>query len=282
MKEIRDLKVICEDSFELSATLFIPDQLKASVMIGPATGIKQTFYRSFAMHLAKNGFGVITFDNRGIGLSRKGDLHRISLIHWGQQDMTAILNTLKENFPGTACHLIGHSAGGQLLGLMENALEIKSMFNFASSSGSLRNMKYPYKLKASFYLNFFIPVNILIFGRTNSQWVGMGEPLPKKVASQWSKWCNGEGYVKTDFGKAIAKHLYDDISIPTLWLHATDDDIANTKNVEDMIKVYSKIDSKIMALDPDQLGYPDIGHMKFFSSKKKELWSKAVNWLNKN
>lgn len=44
-----DIKIKCADGFQLSGTLYQPAQLKAAVMIAPATGIRKTFYHSFAM-----------------------------------------------------------------------------------------------------------------------------------------------------------------------------------------------------------------------------------------
>jgi len=186
------------------------------------------------------------------------------------------------SFPNTTYHLVGHSAGGQLLGLMPNAARIKSMFNFASSSGNISNMPYPFKISAVFFLVFFIPFSNFLFGRANSQWVGMGEPLPKKLASQWKKWCQGSGYVATDFGDAIQDHLYDDLDLPSFWLHASDDGIANDANVRDMVRVYSKTKYEIKSLDPKELGLKQLGHMGFFSAKNKGLWKYALDWLEKN
>jgi predicted alpha/beta hydrolase len=282
--EIKFTKINCEDGFELTVTIYFPKTYKAAVIIAPATGIKRTFYNSFASFLAENGYGVICFDNRGIGDSKQGNINNgnASLINWGQQDMTAVLNQLKVEFPNTTYHLIGHSAGGQLVGLMKNAEELASMLNFASSSGSLRNMRFPFTIQAQFFLNFFIPANNFFFGKTYSQWVGMGEPLPKMVAKQWSKWCNGTGYVATTFGKEIMEHLYDNINIPSKWLFATDDNIANQANVKDMVRVYSKTKAEIVALNPTEYGFKEIGHMKFFSSKYSILWKMALDWLHQH
>jgi len=275
---------MCADGHPLAATLYAPAALKAAVMIAPATGIKRGFYNAFATHLAENGYGVICFDNRGIGDSQQGPIRhsKASLVAWGQQDMPAALRTLQHHFPATTYHLVGHSAGGQLLGLMENGKAIASMFIFAASSGSLRNMHLPFSVKPKFFLNVFIPMNNALLGHTRSHWVGMGEPLPKMVAAQWTKWCNGQGYVATDFGKAIPHHHnhFADIAIPSKWLHATDDDIANYANVQDMIRVYAKTDAHIVTLDPKALGYKEIGHMKFFSSKYNRLWNHATEWLD--
>ncbi len=280
----KDILIKCEDNFDLTATIYKPLSTKGAILIAPATGIKRRFYNSFATFLAQNGYGVICFENRGIGDSKKGSINDInaSLINWGRLDMTAALEMLKMSFPKQEYHLIGHSAGGQLVGLMNNGTEIKSMFNFASSSGSLHYMTYPFKLTALFFLNFFIPISNFLFRRTNSQWVGMGEPLPKLVAKQWKKWCNGKGYVETDFGDEINDHFYDQLEFPSMWLHAKDDGIANYKNVKDMTRVYTRSKIEIMSIDPKELGLTQLGHMGFFSSKNKNLWKFTLDWLDKN
>jgi len=278
------IKIECEDGFKLSGKLFKPKKISSSVMIAPATGIKKEFYSAFANYLAENGFATLTFDNRGIGESKGNSINssNASLTNWGKLDMTAALEYLKSEIPNTEYHLIGHSAGGQLVGLMKNAKEIKSIFNFGSSSGSLQYSKYPFKLKSSFWLNFYIPLSNLIFGHTKSQWVGMGEPLPKNVGKEWTKWCNGKGYVKVDLDTKIKEHLYNELSFNTLWVHAKDDEIANYENVKDMIRVHPNIKSTILTLSPKEYGFKDIGHMKFFRKGKKELWSLATKWLNEN
>ena len=274
--------IICDDKVTLAATLFQPVKpLKGAVLIGPATGIKQQFYASFARYLAQSGYGVLTFDNRGIGQSLHGKIKHseATLQCWGEKDMPAALEQLKREFPNTRYHLIGHSAGGQLFGLMPNANDISSVFNFASSSGRLKNMKLSYKFPAHFFMNFFIPVSNLLFGHTKSQWVGMGEPLPKQVARQWQIWCNGQGYVKTTFGKTVHQHWYDELTMPSMWVNAVDDQIAINENVADMVSVFTQLPAETKTLNAADHGLKEIGHMKFFSRQSQQLWSLATDWL---
>lgn len=280
--QISDIQIRCSDGFQLAGRLFTPKSTKAAVLTAPATGIKKEFYQSFAKFLSENGYAVLIFDNRGIGGSVGPSINEdsYSLFNWGKLDMTAGLDHLRKVFPETKYHLVGHSAGGQLVGLMENAEYLTSIFNFACSSGSLRNMPYPFKLQAHFFMNVYIPLSNLLFGHTKSQWVGMGEPLPKVVASDWRRWCNGQGYIAVDLGSRIHNHSYDTLLLPSLWLHASDDSIANLKNVKEMISVYKSISADIITLSPRQFGYKDIGHMKFFRSKRKELWKYALDWIN--
>lgn len=281
----RDTKIKCIDGEFIAATIHTPSQApKGAILVAPATGIKRQFYANFANYLAENGYGVICFDNRGIGESLEGDIKHsnASLQCWGEKDMPAALEQLKIYFPNTKYHLIGHSAGGQLVGLMHNALELNSMFNFGSSSGQLKNMDFSYRMKANFFMNIFIPLSNTIFGHTKSQWFGMGEPLPKNVAKQWKDWCNGQGYVKAAFGKSVFDHFYDDLAIPSLWVNAIDDDIANNANVADMLSVFPKLNAKTLTLQSKNYGLKQIGHMKFFSKKSQTLWKYALEWLDKH
>ena len=142
----------------------------------------------------------------------------------------------------------------------------------------------PYKLKAKFFMDIFIPINNLMLGYTASDKVGMGENLPKHVARQWREWCKGEGYIKTAFGKSIQTHFYDDFAIKSLWVGFSDDDIANSKNMDDMIRVFSQMPVEKRFFDPKEFGVDNIGHMLYFSrrinTKAPELWQMAVDWIN--
>jgi predicted alpha/beta hydrolase len=197
----------------------------------------------------------------------------------------AVLDALQDEFPEASYHLIGHSAGGQLIGLIPNYQAITSVFNVACSSGRIKNMGMPYKLKAMGFMDAFIPLSNLTLGYTPSDKIGMGEPLPRGVARQWREWCNGAGYIKTAFGKSIHTHFYDALSMPALWLGFSDDDIANSENMDDMIRVFTNMPVEKRFLNPEDFGLNHIGHMRYFSSKTNakapELWQMAVDWFSK-
>ncbi|HUH75506.1 MAG TPA: alpha/beta fold hydrolase [Chitinophagales bacterium] len=284
MLSVQPIQIYCSDHTTIAGNLYKTNFVKGAVIICPATGIKRGFYHHFAVFLAEHGYGVITYDNQGIGDSLKGSIELCpsSLVSWGQIDQTAALERLKEEFPSTTYHMIGHSAGGQLVGLMENAKDLSSIFNYGSSSGSLRNMKLPFKVKAHFFMSAFIPLNNLLLGYTNSPWMKMGEPLPKNVAAQWSEWCRGSGYIQRALGKYVFLHHYKDLDIPSMWANSTDDEISNNKNVEDMIQVFDKLKVERLILDPKKFNYSSIGHMGFFKDDYQELWNYALNWLDQH
>ena len=281
--EVKQIHIHCADNTTLAGSIYQADYIKGAVLIAPATGIKRQFYHHFATWLAEHGYATITYDNQGIGDSLKGSIKLCpsSLVSWGQIDQTAALERLISEFPNTTYQLVGHSAGGQLVGLMDNCEQLKSMFNVACSSGSLRNLKGSYKLKAYFFMYTFIPMNNLLLGYTNTPTLNMGEPLPKKVAAQWSEWCRHTGYVANALGKEVKQHHYNDLKIPSMWVNAIDDDIAVNENVDDMTRVFKNISVERLILNPQKENTPEIGHMKFFSRNNSHLWKYALRWLDR-
>lgn len=270
----------------LAGSVFTPEdrELKGAILVAPATGIKRKFYKPIAQYLAQYGYGTIIFENQGIGDSLVGKVKdsEASLQDWGQVDTPAALKYLMEKFPKTSYHILGHSAGGQMVGLIPEWRKLTSIFNYACSSGNLKNLKFPFIIRGRFFMDVYIPMSNLIFGHTKSQWVGMGEPLPRMVAKQWSQWCNGGGYMKTAFGKTITEHYCDEFDLPAMWVNASDDDIANNANVDDMTAVYPKMQVERLHLIPSERGFKEIGHMKFFSRKSKEkLWPILLEWLGR-
>lgn len=281
---IKDITIRCADDYLLGATHYETDQAKGAILMAPATGIKRIFYKNFATHLMENGYHVITYDNRGIGDSLRGSVSQsdATLVQWGELDLNAAFDHLQTSHPDQKYHIVGHSAGGQLIGLMPEWRKLSSVFNVACSSGKLKNLRFPFSIQGMFFMHVFIPLSNLFFGHTKSQWVGMGEPLPKMVGKQWAEWCSGNGYIQTAFGKTVHKHWYDEMTTPSMWLNASDDDIATTENVDNMIKVFGKLPTERIYLKPEEQNTKEIGHMKFFSKRNKHLWSLATDWLAKH
>ena len=289
----KTLTVLSDRGQPLTATCYVPtdtpaEKLQQAVLIAPATGIKRQFYHAFASHLASHGMGVMTFDNEGIGDSLTCPLAKCdaSLISWGRHDLPAMLEALQDEFPNATYHLVGHSAGGQLIGLMPNWKDLSSVFNVACSSGQIANMDYPFKAKANLFMNVMIPASNTTLGYTPSHKVGMGEPLPSNVAREWRDWCNGSGYIKTAFGKTIHTHFYDEFDKPAVWLGFSDDDIANSKNIDDMTRVFTKMPFEKRMFEPKEFGLKYIGHMGYFSRKTQAkapaLWQMAVDWIDEH
>jgi predicted alpha/beta hydrolase len=122
----------------IQATFFRPEaEAKAAVILAPAMGVAQKFYFPLASWLAARGFLTATFDYCGIGLSRVPDLRRLdsNIIDWARFDCDAMLSAVATAAPGKRLYWIGHSLGGQLLGLVPGVERIHKIVTVATGSG---------------------------------------------------------------------------------------------------------------------------------------------------
>ena len=82
---------------------------KAAILINAGTGIPQYFYASFAAYLASRGFGVLTYDYRGIGASAPRSLrgYEATKVDWGRLDFTAAFSRLEREYPEVPHYVFG-------------------------------------------------------------------------------------------------------------------------------------------------------------------------------
>ena len=113
---------------------------RAAVIIPSAMGVAQNFYARFAEWLSSQGFLVVTFDYRGVGLSAPRSLrgYDVSIRDWATQDCASVIDFVKVRLPEAPLYWIGHSLGGQLLGLIPNRDKIDRVMTIATGSGYWR------------------------------------------------------------------------------------------------------------------------------------------------
>ena len=113
------------DGVQLAATLFEPATPNgAAILVNSGTGIPRQFYGAFASHLARRGFAVLTYDYRAIGGSEAPPAATVE--QWGAVDQASMIEHLARLRPGAALGMVGHSFGGQVLGLADNISERRS------------------------------------------------------------------------------------------------------------------------------------------------------------
>jgi len=275
--------LLAADGERLAARHFAHDRPRAAVLLCSATGVRQRFYRPFATWLTEQGYAVLTFDYRGIGESL-GGLHvraiKADKQDWGQQDMPAALDWLAAAYPGIHLHLIGHSAGGQLIGLMPGHARLRSVVQVSASSGYVGNIKWPTRVAARVLLSAFIPLTVAALGYAPAKRIGWGEDLPAGVATQWARWCSSPGYVANGFGREIERHFYDEFSLPILSLSAADDPIATPANVDDLLRLFPKATIQKQVLQASHFGVPHIGHIDFFRTQMMPVWESVLPGLH--
>lgn len=277
-------KIQSRDGFVLDALLLEPEQVKACVIINSATGVKKEFYKNFAEYLASNHYAVLLYDYRGIGQSRPSSLRGFHALNheWGMKDMAAVLDWFSDRFAGKKIYAIGHSAGGQQMGFLDNYHKIHKAIAISSSTGYWWWLRSPYKYFTLFVWYVMVPITIPIVGYLPASWFGLGEDLPKGVALEWRSWCLSKNYYGNFLGKKIKSHYFTEIKFPILFLYPGDDTIATDLTVESLRQFYKSAPTTVEKLNPSNFPKGKIGHFGFFSRTFKDtLWPKVIAyWEN--
>ena len=281
------IKIKCEDGVELSAILLLPEiQPKAVVQINSATATPKEYYLPFANYLTENGFVACVFDYRGVCESTPaGGLRgcEYDYVMFGQRDMPAVLDFLDAKFPSLPKLIMGHSVGGQKVGMMPNHRKIKGMVTYATSVGYWGFMPLGYKLQTLFFFHIFTPISNLLYGYVAAKKLGLMEDLPKQVVLDWRHWCSVPEYFfnKKYAPASVDKGFFQKLTFPIQVYWATDDPISNARSVSMFWKyVKSSGGIKIDSISPQAIGVKALGHFGFFRKKFKEiLWGKILNDL---
>lgn len=272
-REIQKIKT--ENGNELSATFHAPDgEMQGAILIVPAIGINQSYYNSFASWLAAQGYLVATFDYSGIGLSKSGHIRdsNVTINDWAKFDCAAMLEAVSSRSTGKPLYWIGHSLGGQILGLVPNIEHITKIVTIACGSGYwLENMP-AVRWRVWWLWYFIVPLSMRLFGYFPGKRLRKIGDLPKGVMNQWRKWCLHPEYVVGVEGEAI-REKYSSVKTPITSFSFTDDEMMSEKNIESLHGFYTNSVKAMNRIAPEVVEVESIGHFGFFRTKFKEsLW----------
>ena len=285
-----DITFPARDGYLLGATLFLPRGAKRhAVLINSATAVPRKIYKGFAGYLARRGCAVLTYDYRGTGDSRQKALvgynqpkslvgFKASMADWAALDVSAAVAWMRERYRTLPLGYIGHSFGGQALGLIPDNAEVSRALLIAAQAGYWKLMAAPERYRVYAMLNFVgIPLTRLLGYAPG--WSGIGEDLPKDVFLQWTDWVMSKRY------------MFDDPNLPALKNFAnykgamralclSDDPWATRPAVELLCSGYTSAKPEIITVRPADAGVSKIGHFGFFRPEHRDtLWRGAAEWL---
>lgn len=267
------------DGLELGATLFHPTRAaRGTVIVNGATGVPASYYSSFAEHLAASGLRVVTYDYRGVGASRPDSLRGFSatMSDWAELDARSVLGHVRERFGDSPLFWLGHSFGGQALGLIDDAREVTGAVLVGSQLGDLSCWPLPDRLKLSVLLGGLLPAVTRGFGYLPGA-IGVGEDLPKGVAEEWARWCLTRGYFLE--AHPVARRRFARFDKPTLLYSMSDDDFAPEAAVAQLMALLSSAPLEHRRVIPSELGVEAIGHFGFFRPRFTDTLWREVRWF---
>ena len=186
-------------------------------MIAPATGVPKERYREFARYLAGRGLSVLTFDYRGIGGSRgrPGQHARFRMREWGECDVTAVLDWCVETWAPGRLGYVGHSIGGQILGLARNHHHVSAFVAVAAQRGHGPLWRGGARLLADCFFRVYVPLMARAVGRVPMPIADL-DGLPAGVALEWARWWRHRPFSDGD-GRSLDDR-FRAVTVPTLSL----------------------------------------------------------------
>jgi predicted alpha/beta hydrolase len=281
-------KITCADGYPIALTFYQADRPEGVVIISSAIGIPKKFYGDFAKFLNEKNFHCITFSYRGTEDSlAKTNPFDVKLEDWGVQDIEAIIQFAKnlgttesENLP---IHFVGHSVGGQLLGLASSSSALNSMVFVASSCPYWKRWGFPEHIKMLLAPRVIFLIASLVRDEFPTRSLGLGSiKIPSKVAKQWASWMIKPDYLfDKRFGLPI--NHYQSLNQPLLSLGFKDDKLAPAINIKKLLSQFSVATVTEKIIDPNDLDISNIGHSGFFKAKfRSSLWEDTMTWINQH
>ncbi|SEH28558.1 alpha/beta hydrolase family protein [Chryseobacterium culicis] len=275
------LTLTTEDHVSLAVHLFKPEKDNGKLLlINSATGVKQQVYFSFASFFAEQGFTVITYDYRGIGLSKPENMRGFkgSMRLWGSKDYKALTQYIQTNFNDYRKYCLGHSVGALILGMNEDS-EIFEEFIFVGTQNAfVGNLKGITKVEA--YLGFGIaqPLTTSLLGYFPAHWFGLGESLPKNCAYDWRTLILN----KKSTNRLLEKmeNFSENLTQKVFVIRAEDDIWLTEKGVLSLLNhTYPNLKPTYRLVAVSESDKKEIGHINFFRSYNSKLWNIILNEL---
>ncbi len=255
--------VVCDDGYPIQITRFEPDEpVGVTVLVCPAIFVREGYYAAFASWLAERGVRALTFANRGQGRSLAAETgtweHRLE--HWGERDLPAMVAKAKEDRPADRLFVVGHSMGGQVVGLSPAVHGLDGVVSVASTAAFWRHWPRPFRYGI---LAWYCAVPLI--GRAlpvfPADLAGLGPDLQSELARGWAKWGRHPDYLFGPFG--LQDHLPTYGGRVLAWSFA-DDALGCRRAVQALHARYLAADLTERHVAPGDIDVPALGHVGWF------------------
>ena len=277
-----DLSIRCADGYLLRGTEFSPaasQEPRGTVIVCGAIFVRERFYGRMARHLAARGFRVITFANRGSGRSLDAETRPwlTRLVDWGTLDLPAVIEHARRGRPGQRLFVLGHSMGGQLVGLSDAVHEVEAVVTVAATEAWWGHWPAPARFGV---LGAFVAIPLVGRGlrRLPADRLALGPDLASSVARDWARWGRTRGYL---WGRLGMRSAMGDYRGRVLAYSFSDDALLGCRPaVVALHRRYERAELTLRHVAPADVGVPRVGHFGFFRSRAgPPLWEDAIAWI---
>jgi predicted alpha/beta hydrolase len=280
---VEPVRLVCADGTALAGHFWQGETAaRGTVIVNPATGVLARYYHRYARFLAGHGFAAITYDYRGIGLSRPGRLRgsAIRWRDWGERDFAAVVAWARARDPRGFLGVVGHSIGGFLPGYAANAPAVDRMLTMGAQFAYWPDYARRARLAMLLRWHALMPALTLAAGYFPGRRLGWLEDLPAGVALEWA--FRGPrvetSYPPADQAPLLARFAA--FRAPILAIGLTDDPFGTIAAIRRGLGYYRGAERVQVALRPAELGHDAIGHFGLFHSRHEAgFWQATLAWL---
>ena len=275
-----DLRIPATDSYSLAATSFLPAGTpRGALIVNSAMAVRRGYYADFARAAATQGWAVLTYDYRGIGDSRPTRLRGFAAraTDWMALDFEGVLAWARREWRPARAVVVGHSFGGNALGLAPAAATLDAVAMVAAQNGYWRLWPAPRRQQLGLLWHTVAPIVPRVWGYM-PRWAGLGGEVPAGVVLQWAGWGRQPRYAFDD--RTHDASGYARLAAPLRLISLADDaDFAPRAAVQALAELYPAARAEHLPLRPRDHGLTRIGHFGFFRPQAQALWPLALDAL---
>lgn len=276
--DVQEIFIQTQNGRKIGARIFKAHSATSVVIIAGAMGVAQHCYEKFAKFLNDNGHHAITFDYFGYGQSIDRHVKHCNtdILEWGQQDCNAVIQYAKTHFNNVPVQWIGHSVGGQLMGMTSDFNQVTNAVTVACGSGYWRQNSPPTKRVVWLVWYILTPILVPLLGYFPGKKLNIVGNLPGRVMKQWRRWALNKGYAVGAEGDAMQAQ-FDSVTVPITSLSFSDDEMMSKENIDSLHSFYRGSDVNMVRVTPEQLGETFVGHLGWFREKFKDsIWAGQI------
>ena len=182
------IEISAADGYRLGGHQWVNAHANAPVVvINAATSVVSRYYARFATYLHNHGFHVITYDYRGIGLSRPESLKSLKAgwLDWGELDFEGVVIYASDQFPKSDILAVGHSVGGVLVGLAPSNHLLSRVFTMGAQHAYWPDYLGAQRWAMRMRWHVAMPILTRLFGYFPGKRLGWLEDTPAGVVRDW-------------------------------------------------------------------------------------------------
>lgn len=279
---MKTISLLTQDQYHITATIFEPI-IPASklLLVNAATGVKQQTYYDFAEYFSRQGFTVITYDYRGVSMSKprkmKGFFANMRV--WGTMDFKTITSYIKTHYPHHQKYVVGHSVGALILGMNKESEIFDKLCFVATQNTYWKHLKPKVKLMSVLGFGLYQPIATRLKGYFETHLVNLGESLPKGVSDDWRTLIMHPKSINKLLEKT--PNCSRDLTQEVLYLHMEDDEWITEKGMKLLMKhTYPQMKPTYRTIKVSESNGEAIGHINFFRKKHQSLWTLVSDWFS--